>query len=81
MAFRANDGEWDAHGAWERVRERLRAELGDAAFKSWLAPLVLTGIEDGEVHLSAPTKFLRDWVASRYAHRIVAFWTLETGLR
>jgi chromosomal replication initiator protein len=71
------DGDWNAHGAWERVRERLRGELGDAAFKSWLAPLVLTGIEDDEVKLSAPTKFLRDWVASRYAHRITALWALE----
>ncbi len=67
----------EMHDAWQRVRARLRAELGDAAFTSWLAPLVLIDIDDGEVKLSAPTKFLRDWVASRYAHRIAALWALE----
>ena len=72
----------DTHAAWQQVRSRLRAELGDAAFTSWLAPLVLIDIDDGEVKLGAPTKFLRDWVASRYAHRIAVLWALErNGIR
>ena len=72
----------EAQDAWQRVRARLRAELGDAAFTSWLAPLVLIGVEDGAVRLGAPTKFLGDWVASRYAHRIAALWALEgSGVR
>ena len=72
----------EAQDAWQRVRARLRAEVGDAAFTSWLAPLVLIGVEDGAVRLGAPTKFLGDWVASRYAHRIAALWALEgSGVR
>ena len=65
----------DAHDAWDRIRARLRAELGEATFASWLAPLVLVDIKDEEVILGVATRFLRDWIKSHYADRIVALWT------
>ena len=64
----------DAHDAWDRIRARLRAELGEATFASWLAPLVLVDIKDEEVILGVATRFLRDWIKSHYADRIVALW-------
>ncbi len=64
-------------GAWQRVRGKLRAEVGEATFASWLAPLVLVEIDGDEVTLGVATRFLRDWIASRYAHRIAALWALE----
>ncbi len=67
----------NANPAWERIRTRLRAELGDNIFSSWLAPLTFDRIENGRVELSAPTPFVRDWVASHYAHRIRELWALE----
>jgi chromosomal replication initiator protein len=67
---------------WERVRSRLRDEVGEAAFRSWLQPLVLGDYRDGVLVLNAPTRFFRDWVASRYADRIRGFWlTEDPGLR
>ncbi|MEX1108482.1 MAG: DnaA N-terminal domain-containing protein, partial [Dongiaceae bacterium] len=58
----------DSHlnAAWARVRGRLRSELGDAAYRSWLKPLTLAGLTDGELRLSAPTRFMRDWILSHY---------------
>ena len=72
----------DAHESWQRVRTRLRAEVGEATFASWLAPLVLVAIDEDQVTLGVATRFLRDWIASRYAHRIGALWALErSGIR
>jgi chromosomal replication initiator protein len=62
---------------WSRVRGRLRAEFGDAAFKSWLQPIRLAGVEGGQVSMNVPTRFMRDWVMSRYADRIRALWRGE----
>ena len=67
----------DGQDAWQRVRDRLLAEVGQATFASWLAPLSLIDVDDNEVTLGVSTRFLRDWVASRYAHRIAALWAEE----
>jgi chromosomal replication initiator protein len=62
---------------WERVRAKLRAEYGDATFNSWLKPLLLADVHDGQVTLTVPTRFMRDWVSSHYADRIREFWRGE----
>ena len=67
----------DARDAWDRIRARLRAELGEATFASWLAPLTLVAADGDQVTLGVGTRFLRDWVASHYAHRIAALWADE----
>jgi chromosomal replication initiator protein len=66
---------WEAR--WERVRARLRAEFGDAAFNSWLKPLALESAENDHVGLTAPTRFMRDWVLSHYGERLRAIWQTE----
>ncbi len=65
--------------SWERVRARLRMEVGDAAFNSWLKPLNVDRCEAGGLTLSAPTRFMRDWVQSHYGDRIRAAWQSEDG--
>ncbi|MBX9805279.1 MAG: chromosomal replication initiator protein DnaA [Alphaproteobacteria bacterium] len=59
---------------WEQVRETLRGELGEAMFKSWLKPLFVTEVIGSIVRIAAPTRFIRDWVASHYADRIRVVW-------
>ena len=62
---------------WDRVKTRLKQEFGESAFKSWLTPIVATGLRDGEVELSVPTRFMRDWIATHYAERIRTLWSGE----
>ncbi|KZD12890.1 chromosomal replication initiator protein DnaA [Oceanibaculum pacificum] len=62
---------------WTRVRNRLRHEVGDSAFRSWLKPLTLIEATAGGVTLSVPTRFMRDWVATHYADRLRALWGSE----
>ena len=44
---------------WTRVRERLRAEVGDDVYSSWFARMELDGSEGDTVKLSVPTRFLK----------------------
>ena len=62
---------------WARVRGRLRSEVGDAAFRSWLKPLVLVEVRNGVARLAVPTRFMRDWVCSHYQDRLRALWRAE----
>ena len=59
---------------WSQVRGMLRAEFGDTTYRTWLAPLQLSGVEGDRVRLAVPTRFLRDWVAAHYADRIRVLW-------
>ncbi len=68
-------GEFESQ--WSRVRARLRSEVGDAAFNSWLKPLSLLRMRDGEVMLAVPTRFMRDWVVSYYSDRLRSLWNDE----
>ena len=52
--------------AWDRVRRRLRAELGDDVFSSWFGRLDLVEIVEGVAQLSVPTRFLKSWIQSHY---------------
>ncbi|MBV8765010.1 MAG: chromosomal replication initiator protein DnaA [Hyphomicrobiales bacterium] len=55
---------------WERVRRKLRAELGDDVVASWFGSLELAGIEGGVARLSVPTRFLKSWIDTHYAERL-----------
>jgi chromosomal replication initiator protein len=62
---------------WARVRGRLKDEVGETAFRSWLMPLQLQDVRGSEVRMAVPTRFMRDWVLTHYADRIRALWTGE----
>ncbi|MBI3447261.1 MAG: chromosomal replication initiator protein DnaA [Magnetospirillum sp.] len=62
---------------WDRVKVRLKDEVGDAAYRSWLRPITLHGISDDAVRLALPTRFMRDWVNTHYAERIRTLWGAE----
>ena len=62
---------------WARVRGRLRSEVGEAAFRSWLKPLTLVSATSGAVRMAVPTRFMRDWVQSNYSDRIRLLWVEE----
>jgi len=67
----------EAAGIWDRVRRRLRAELGEDIFSSWFARVDLEGSNAGVVRLSVPTVFLKGWIKSHYGDRMLALWQEE----
>lgn len=56
---------------WTSVHDNLRDEFGEAVFRSWLKPLVLQACYHGTLEVSVPTRFMRDWIQSHYASRIL----------
>jgi chromosomal replication initiator protein len=55
---------------WTTVKERLRSEVGDAAFRSWLQPVEMCDVEAQTVRLTVPSKFMRNWIESHYGDQI-----------
>ena len=67
----------DMAAQWIRVRGRLRAEFGEAAYRSWLKPLTLREVEGGRVRIGVPTDFMREWVETQYGGRLLDLWIDE----
>ena len=62
---------------WTRVRGRLQVEVGDVEYRTWLRQMNLAGLDGDEVAVTLPTRFLRDWVSTRYGDRLRAMWQSE----
>ena len=60
----------DQQVVWARARERMRRDLGESLFNTWIGPLTLEGWSADQVRIGAPKPFVRDWVSSRYIPRI-----------
>jgi chromosomal replication initiator protein len=62
---------------WARIRGRLRDEVGEVEYRTWLRQMTLQGIDGDEAVILLPTRFLRDWVNSHYGDRLRALWQAE----
>jgi chromosomal replication initiator protein len=67
----------DLNGQWSRIRGRLQAEVGEVEYRTWLRHIVLAAMDGDEVTVTLPTRFLRDWVSSRYGDRLRTMWQAE----
>lgn len=56
--------------AFEGVKAALKSDIGDTAFRSWVAPLCVRAFDAGTLEIAVPTRFIRDWVRTHYAERI-----------
>lgn len=71
------DGLGAEQASWARVCGKFKHEFGEHAFKTWLSQLGYNGVDAGTVELSAPTKFVRDWIQRHYAPRIQDYFAAE----
>src|SRR3954471_8646667 len=62
---------------WSRVKGRLRTSVGEDVYTSWFARMDLESVQDENVHLSVPTRFLKSWIQAHYADRVLACWQAE----
>jgi chromosomal replication initiator protein len=64
--------------AWAELRERLRLQLGETAFRRWLDPVEGTAVRAPggatALRMSLPTRFMRDWVEAHYGDTIRTLW-------
>lgn len=64
---------------WKAVSGLLRAEIGEAAYQSWVKPMTLRSVRDGQVNISVPTRFMRDWIVAHYVDRLCQLWAQENA--
>ncbi len=56
---------------WKDVLKKLESSLGTDVYESWIKNVDLKKEFNHYVILSAPTRFVRDWIVSRYADKVL----------
>ena len=56
---------------WLRVKDRLRIEVGEDIYLSWFARMELDAVDIETIKLSVPTRFLKSWIQSHYAEKLL----------
>ena len=56
---------------WNEVLKKFRIIFGNDIYESWITNINLKKEFNHYVVLSAPTRFVRDWIVSRYADKIL----------
>ncbi len=67
------------NGLWRKANDRLREELGQVGFETWIGPLSFVGIQGRTVSIEAPNRFFRDWVNERYLTMLQKSLSDEAG--
>ena len=67
------------NGLWQRAADRLRDELGQVGFETWIGPLNFVGVQGRTVTVEAPNRFFRDWVNDRYLALLRKSLSAEAG--
>ena len=57
--------------SWNEVLEKFKKTFGNDIYESWIKNVKLEKEFNHYVVLSVPTRFVRDWIVSRYADKIL----------
>ena len=56
---------------WEKIQLEMKNKFGKDIFESWLKKLNFSGEFNNYILLTVSTRFLRDWITSRYLDQIL----------
>ena len=56
---------------WSRIQDEMKNKLGQDIYESWLKKINFEEEFNNYVLLSVPTRFIRDWITSRYLDQIL----------
>ncbi len=59
---------------WAELLATLRPEIGDVAFRSWLAGVAPLEAQGGEIVLAAPSRVACNWIKTHYTDRLAELW-------
>ena len=57
--------------SWELIQEDFKTKFGKEVFESWLKKMKLLEINSDNLLISVPTRFIRDWITSRYLDNVI----------
>ena len=55
---------------WQQCVNYLQDELPSQQFNTWIRPLKVNTDVSDVIHLSAPNRYIKDWVSDKYMERI-----------
>ena len=61
----------DKDFSWETIQKELRHQFGNEIYESWLKKIVFEKKFTNHILVSVSTRFIRDWVVSRYLDQIL----------
>ncbi len=56
---------------WDIIQAELKLKLGTEVYESWIKKINLVEEFNNYILLSVPTRFIRDWITSRYLDQIL----------
>ena len=57
---------------WTEIQSEMKNKLGVEIYESWLKKIIFVEEFSNYLLLSVPTRFIRDWITSRYLDQILA---------
>ena len=62
----------DKNFDWEIIQKELRHQFGNEIYESWLRKIVFEKKFTNHILVSVSTRFIRDWIVSRYLDQILS---------
>ena len=56
---------------WENIKKEMRSSFGNDIFESWINKIELVDEYHNYILFSVSTRFIRDWIVSRYLDQIL----------
>jgi chromosomal replication initiator protein len=66
-------------GLWERASDRIRDQLGQVGYETWIGPLNFLGVDGRTATIEAPNRFFKDWIHERYLPLLRQSLSAEAG--
>ena len=64
---------------WGHIKPQLSQFFGEKAYESWLKFLKFDQLAGGRVYLTVPSRFLRDWITTRFGDKLLTLWKKENN--
>ena len=56
---------------WSAIQSQMKEKLGSEVYESWLKKISFIEEFNNYILLTVPTRFIRDWITSRYLDQIL----------
>ncbi len=56
---------------WDLLKEDFKTKFGKDIYESWLKKMDLIEVNSDNLLISVPTRFIRDWITSRYLDSVI----------
>ena len=67
-----NDIKYNNNVIWNKVLDSLHKQLDSESYNSWISNLNFICFQNDTIVVSAPSKFIREWVINNYLHMILS---------